>query len=60
MTTGELKKIYNPQPRELPEPQHMILDTSTGEMRPCLSRKENGIATREHHQKWMGESKAEV
>ena len=29
-------------------------------MRPCLTRSENGKATRDHHQRWMGESKAEI
>ena len=60
MTTGELKRLYNPQARELPEPQHMIEDEVTGDLRPCLTRAENGKATRDHHQKWMGESKAEI
>jgi hypothetical protein len=60
MTTGELKRLYNPQARELPEPQHMIEDEVPGDLRPCLTRAENGKATRDHHQKWMGESKAEI
>jgi hypothetical protein len=60
MTTEDLKRLYNPQARELPEPQHMILDEASGEMRPCLTRIENGKATRDHHQRWMGESKDEI
>ena len=59
MATGTLKRMYNPQPRELPEPQHMIKDLKSGEWRPCKSIEENGRATREHHQRWMDESKAE-
>ena len=60
MRTDMLSKLFNPQPRDPPEPQHMILDPNSGELRPCHSREENGKATKEHHQKWMGESKAEI
>lgn len=60
MTTGTLKRLFNPQPREMPEPQHMIQDSETGEMRPCNSIEENGTATREHHQRWMDESDADI
>jgi hypothetical protein len=60
MRTDILSKIFNPQPRDYPEPQHMITDPISGETRPCYTREENGKATKDHHQKWMGESKADL
>jgi hypothetical protein len=38
----------------------MITDPISGEIRPYYTREENGKTTKDHHQTWMGESKAEL